>query len=154
MTTRVLVNGVFDGLHPGHLAHLQAAAKLGDHLIVALTADEYVNKGPGQPLFTWTERCDMLKALRFVNSVVMSYSGEEAIRFCVPDIFAKGIEYQGKLDPKILQLCEDLGVKISYLDTKPVYSSTYILTGGMLRDRIERGATARDSAKQARAVPG
>ena len=39
-------HGVFDLLHIGHIKHLEAARKLGDALVVTLTPDRFVNKGP------------------------------------------------------------------------------------------------------------
>ena len=36
--------------HIGHLNHINEAKKLGDVLIVSITTDKYVNKGPGRPL--------------------------------------------------------------------------------------------------------
>ena len=44
-------HGVFDLLHPGHIKHLEAAKCEGDRLIVTLTPDRYVDKGPGRPIF-------------------------------------------------------------------------------------------------------
>ncbi|HEX9446492.1 MAG TPA: adenylyltransferase/cytidyltransferase family protein, partial [Dongiaceae bacterium] len=59
----VLCHGVFDVLHVGHVRHLAAAKKEGDILIVTITADRHVNKGPGRPVFTASLRADMLAAL-------------------------------------------------------------------------------------------
>src|SRR5262249_41140324 len=47
--TVVQAHGTFDLLHLGHVRHLEAACKLGDVLIVTVTADRFVNKGPGRP---------------------------------------------------------------------------------------------------------
>jgi cytidyltransferase-like protein len=44
-------HGVFDLLHVGHIKHLQAAARLGDVLVVTITPDRFVNKGPHRPAF-------------------------------------------------------------------------------------------------------
>ena len=49
--TVVHCHGVFDLLHPGHIRHFQAARKEGDVLVVTLTKDMYVGKGPGRPVF-------------------------------------------------------------------------------------------------------
>ena len=46
-----LCHGVFDLLHPGHIQHFNVARELAEVLIVSITADKYVNKGPGRPLF-------------------------------------------------------------------------------------------------------
>ena len=44
-------HGVFDLLHIGHIRHFEQARKLGDVLVVTLTPDRYVNKGPHRPAF-------------------------------------------------------------------------------------------------------
>ena len=46
-----LCHGVFDLLHIGHIKHFKEAKSLGDILIVSLTPDIYVNKGPKRPAF-------------------------------------------------------------------------------------------------------
>ena len=47
----VLCHGVFDLLHIGHIKHLKKARELGDKLVVTITSDRYVNKGPNRPVF-------------------------------------------------------------------------------------------------------
>src|SRR5262249_51064119 len=47
----VQAHGTFDLLHLGHVRHLEAARAQGDVLIVTVTADTFVNKGPGRPVF-------------------------------------------------------------------------------------------------------
>jgi len=42
----VLCHGVFDLLHIGHLRHFEQARALGDLLVVTVTPDCYLNKGP------------------------------------------------------------------------------------------------------------
>ena len=42
----VLCHGVFDLLHVGHINYFQSAKKLGDILVVSVTEDKFVNKGP------------------------------------------------------------------------------------------------------------
>ena len=132
----VQAHGTFDGLHPGHLAYLEAARKLGDALIVTVTADKYVRKGVARPLFPEAERLAMLNALKCVHIAILSdhYGAEHAIRAVGPSIYVKGKEYEGRLPEAAL--CERLGIKVVYLDTKPVYSSTRLLSGEELNARI------------------
>src|SRR5438045_167449 len=59
----VLCHGVFDVLHAGHLAYFKSAKKFGDLLVVTVTSDPYVNKGPGRPYFNSSIRANMLAAL-------------------------------------------------------------------------------------------
>ena len=47
----VMAHGVFDLLHMGHVRHLNEAKAHGDVLITTITADAYVNKGPGNQFF-------------------------------------------------------------------------------------------------------
>ena len=47
----VLCHGVFDVVHSGHLEHLRQAKEQGKYLLVSITADKFVKKGPGRPIF-------------------------------------------------------------------------------------------------------
>ena len=47
----VLCHGVFDLLHIGHIKHFKEAKKNGEFLVVSITADKFVNKGSGRPIF-------------------------------------------------------------------------------------------------------
>ena len=69
--TRTIVHchGVFDLLHIGHIKHFNEAKKLGDFLIVTITPDAYVNKGPNRPVFSSDLRLQALAALESINYV-------------------------------------------------------------------------------------
>ncbi|NDB86889.1 MAG: cytidyltransferase, partial [Alphaproteobacteria bacterium] len=67
-----LSHGVFDLVHPGHIQHFIAAKKQVDILIVSITADEFVNKGPGRPIFSEDIRLSTLAALEAVDYVTIS----------------------------------------------------------------------------------
>lgn len=136
----VLACGCFDPLHPGHVAHLKAARALGASLTVALTGDEYVNKGVGRPLIPWEERAMVLRELRCVDRVVRNRDVDETISIIRPHIYVKGKEYDGKLPES--EICNRLGVQVVYLETKPVYSSTRIINGDELRERTARSGGA------------
>ncbi|MBN1646481.1 MAG: adenylyltransferase/cytidyltransferase family protein, partial [Spirochaetales bacterium] len=71
--TRVLVFGVFDFFHPGHLGFLRMAASQGDELIVSVARDVFVASfKKKRPMFTEQERRDRIAALDFVYRVVLS----------------------------------------------------------------------------------
>lgn len=120
----VLACGCFDLLHYGHVAHLKAARQLGDHLIVALTADEAINKGPGRPVFNWARRAEMLAELRCVDRVIRSTSAAEAIIAIKPEIYVKGAEYRGRLPEQAT--VEAYGGQVIFTDTE-VWSSTALI---------------------------
>lgn len=123
----VLANGCFDVLHVGHLWHLKEARRQGDWLVVALTIDEAVNKGPGLPINTWEHRAAMLRGLRCVDLVTPSSSCHEAIRELRPHIFVKGCDYEDSpLLDQAREACRDVGARL-YLTQTPKLSSGAII---------------------------
>ena len=128
----VLALGCFDGLHYGHLRHLLAAARYGK-LCVALTSDAAAGKGPGRPVFPQRERLEMLKALRCVSYAEIVDSWHDAFEAIRPDIYVKGAEYEKNLPE--MKYCRRHGIEIVFTK-EPVYSSTKILTGELLNERI------------------
>lgn len=96
-----LCHGCFDVLHAGHIRHLTKASELVDLLFVSVTADDYVNKGPGRPINTLGDRMAVLKALKVVFSVIPSYESTacKSINEIKPDLYIKGNEYNEGIDP-------------------------------------------------------
>lgn len=88
-------HGVFDLLHIGHLRHLNGARKLGDVLVVTITPDHLVNKGPGRPAFTETLRAEALAMLECVDLVAINRwpTAMEVIKLLRPDFYVKGSDY-------------------------------------------------------------
>ena len=68
----VLCHGTFDLLHIGHIKHFKEAKKLGDILIVTLTSDKFVNKGPGRPHFNEGQRLEAISSLSAVDYVSLN----------------------------------------------------------------------------------
>ncbi len=85
-------HGVFDLLHVGHIKHLQAARLLGDVLIVTITPDHFVNKGPHRPVFTAQLRGEALAALECVDYVAINRwpTAVDTIALLKPNVFVKG----------------------------------------------------------------
>jgi rfaE bifunctional protein nucleotidyltransferase chain/domain len=97
--TVVHCHGVFDLLHPGHIRHFAAARKEGDVLVVTITPDHFVNKGPGRPAFPAELRAESLAALKDVDFVAINQwpTAVETIELLKPDVYVKDQEYR---DPK------------------------------------------------------
>lgn len=93
--TVVLAHGVFDLLHIGHLRHLGLARQAGDMLVVSITDDAHVNKGPGRPFFSAPMRAEMLAALDIVDLVVVNKhpTAVPVLETVQPSIYVKGAEY-------------------------------------------------------------
>ena len=96
----VLCHGTFDLMHTGHIRYLQRARKEGDVLLVTVTGDAYVNKGPGRPVFNEQLRAESLAALACVDFVAINYavSAVEALHEIRPNIYAKGSDYRSHGD--------------------------------------------------------
>lgn len=71
--TIILVGGVFDIIHIGHIRFLKQAQKLGNILIVLLENNKKVKKikGKKRPIHTQKERAEMLATLSCVDYIVL-----------------------------------------------------------------------------------
>jgi cytidyltransferase-like protein len=133
---RILVHchGTFDLVHPGHIYHLEEAKNHGDTLVVTITGEHHVNKGPGRPYFNDPLRSKSLSALAFVDYVVVvpHPTAVEAIECVSAQIYCKGREYAdatndvtGNIHSDVSAV-ERVGGKIHYIGSV-VFSSTKLL---------------------------
>lgn len=124
----VLANGCFDVLHYGHLLHLREARSMGDRLIVSLTHDYAVNKGPGRPVNPWDHRAELLRELRCVDDVVGTDTAIRAILSVRPDVFVKGIDYScgDRWTEEIHEACKQVGARLAFTKS-PKMSATDII---------------------------
>ena len=92
----VLNHGSFDFFHYGHLKHLQSAKKFCDKLIVSITSDKFIKKGPGRPIFKENEIIDLIKSLKFVDEAFISteLTALSSIKKVKPDFYVKGNDYK------------------------------------------------------------
>ena len=88
-------HGCFDLLHVGHVRYLRSARALGDRLVVTVTPDALVGKGPGRPVFTQQHRAELLAALACVDAVAINRwpTAEPTLALLRPAVYAKGAEY-------------------------------------------------------------
>lgn len=130
----VLCHGVFDVLHAGHLAYFKAAKAFGDYLVVSITTDRFVNKGPGRPYFSTNQRMEMLRSLAIVDQIVTSDAPTaiQVIEKIKPDFYVKGPDYKdanNDVTGEILNekaAVEEHGGQLVFTD-EPVYSSGNII---------------------------
>lgn len=89
-------HGVFDLLHIGHIRHFEQAKKHGDILVVTLTPDEHVNKGPHRPAFSQTLRSEAIAALSCVDYVAINNAPNavDLIKLLRPHFYVKGSDYK------------------------------------------------------------
>lgn len=119
---RVMVNGCFDILHPGHVHFLTAAKSFGDYLIVGLNNDLYYKK---TLYHNFDERRSVLRALRTVDEV-LGFSEDTAtslVGYVKPDVYVTSVEYP---DSPEVQYCKLAGIEVYHLPRIPRHSTTNI----------------------------
>jgi rfaE bifunctional protein nucleotidyltransferase chain/domain len=126
-------HGCFDLMHPGHIKYFQASKKMGDILVVTVTPDQYVDKGPGRPVFDQNLRAESIAALECVDYVAINEwpTAEDTLRLLKPDIYVKGQEFKnlydktGKIQKEHL-VVNEIGAELRFTQ-EIVFSSTELL---------------------------
>ena len=67
---KVFVSGCFDLLHSGHIAYLNAAARLGDQLFVGVNSDAWLERKKGRAFMPVEERSAIIGNLKPVSATL------------------------------------------------------------------------------------
>ncbi|AIF69590.1 FAD synthase [Palaeococcus pacificus DY20341] len=137
---RVVVGGVFDILHVGHIHFLTQAKKLGDELIVIVAHDETVKRRKGRmPINSMHDRAELLRALRVVDDVVIGepgYFSFELVKKLAPDVIALGPDQEFD----VLRLKEELkkrGINAEIVRIPFSYKSDVAKTSKIIKRIVE-----------------
>jgi rfaE bifunctional protein nucleotidyltransferase chain/domain len=136
-------HGCFDLLHIGHIKYFQAAKRMGDMLVVTVTPDVYVDKGPGRPAFTESLRAEAIAALECVDYVAVNKwpTAEDTLRLLRPHIYVKGQEFEkledktGKIQREHL-VVKEIGAEVRFTQ-EIVFSSTKLLNEYVRKDGVK-----------------
>ena len=134
----VFTNGVFDLLHVGHVALLEAARAEGGALVVGVNSDASVRrlaKGADRPIVPERERARLLAALACVDCVVL-FDEETPLALIErlrPDVLVKGADYARAAIVGADQV-EAWGGRVVRVPLVPGASTTALLT--RLRGKI------------------
>jgi D-beta-D-heptose 7-phosphate kinase/D-beta-D-heptose 1-phosphate adenosyltransferase len=113
----VIATGGFDPIHSGHIAYFEAAAALGDILLVGLNSDAWLRRKKGRAFMPYAERSAIIKNLRMVHQVLELQdddgSGADGIRQAralYPDaeiVFANGGDRNASNIPEMEIFADD-----------------------------------------------
>ncbi len=152
--TRVVAQGTFDLLHPGHVGYLEQAAAMGDELHVIVARETSVTHKP-DPVLPDEQRRDAVAALEAVDHARLGHPEDFSvpIREIDPDVLVLGHD-QHHDEREIERLLADWGIdcrveRASGLEPtdEELYSSSDIVDR-ILSDR-DRGRRDRQTALEA-----
>ena len=123
MSKKIITYGTFDLFHFGHLEILRRSKELGDHLIVAVSTDEFNNIKGKKCVYPFIHRKKIVEAIKFVDEVIPERNWEQKPQDILTykiDIFTIGNDWKKKFD-NLKELC-----KVVYLPRTQNISTTLI----------------------------
>jgi glycerol-3-phosphate cytidylyltransferase len=104
----IITYGTFDLFHVGHARLLERLKAMGDYLIVGVSTDEFNARKGKRAVMGFDDRCEILRAVRFVDFVIpetdWAQKATDVVRYNV-DVFAIGDDWAGKFD-ELKAYCE------------------------------------------------
>jgi 2-oxoisovalerate dehydrogenase E1 component len=130
----ILSHGAYDLIHAGHIHHLKEGAKQGDVLMVSITPDKFIKKGPDRPRFNENERAKFLADLKCVDFVCVNNASDatDVIETLQPDIYLKGEDVKDKADNpaenlyREIQLVRQYNGDVCFIESLPIHSTDLI----------------------------
>jgi glycerol-3-phosphate cytidylyltransferase len=112
VSDRVYVGGSFDLFHTGHVNLLRRCADLGS-VTVSLNSDAFIERFKGRPpVVSYADRAAVLRACRYVGSVVPNIGDEDsrpAIVAVAPSLIAVGDDWANR------DYCAQMGFTLEWL---------------------------------------
>lgn len=127
--TKVMAQGTFDILHPGHIHYFKKSKELGDELVVVIARDSRV-KDKKNLYFSEDERREMVQALKPVDNAILGTEGDiyRTVEEVDPDVITLGYDQEHDED-KVKQMAEKATgheVEVVRISNKGDYSSSNI----------------------------
>lgn len=120
----VLVSGLFNILHPGHMRLFRFAKEFGDRLIVAVESDRIASN---TTLVHEQLRLEGVQSNSWVDEAfIMDEPVIEAIKRLRPDIVVKGKEHESIFNPE-LAILEQYGGRLLFSSGETVFSSVDLI---------------------------
>jgi FAD synthetase len=116
---RVVAQGTFDLLHPGHLHYLEAARSMGDELHVIIARSENVTH-KAKPVVPDRQRREMVAALKVVDEARLGHTEDffVPIRDIDPDVIVLGYD-QHHDEATVAGMLEEEGIDCEVARASP-----------------------------------
>jgi glycerol-3-phosphate cytidylyltransferase len=129
MVFRVITFGTFDLFHIGHLNILKQCRELENsntYVIVGVSSDELnKSKKNRQPIVPLNDRMEIVRSVRYVDSVFVEKSLQEKVAYCKrfqADVCIMGDDHKGKFD-----FLEEYGIRVIYVPRTEHISTTRVI---------------------------
>jgi FAD synthetase len=135
---RVMAQGVFDLLHPGHVHYLTEAKKLGDELWVVVARDSTARAFKHEPITNEVMRREMVAALKPVDKALLGNEGNiyDILDVVHPDVIALGYD-QVHTEQRILEECRRRGLERTKVVRLPQFEGDLMGTRRIVRKVAE-----------------
>ena len=138
---RVMVAGVFDIIHPGHIFLISKAAELGD-VVVVVARDSTVERLKGRkPVIPEEQRLEVVKSLKGVKEAILGNEGEDMLKIVEelkPDIILLGPN-QNFDEERLKRDLENRGLKVEVVRLKELYEAHKLCsTSKIIREILMR----------------
>ena len=137
MVRRVVAQGTFDLLHPGHVHYLEDAAAMGDFLTVIVARRTNVTHKP-QPIVPGPQRRRMIEALDVVDEAILGHEEDifVPIERIDPDVIVLG--YDQHHDERMIEgALRERGIDCELARASPMEGDgERLLSTGQIIDRI------------------
>ena len=110
---KVITYGTFDLFHFGHLELLRRAKELGDHLVVAVSTDEFNRIKRKKCVYPYGHRFKIVEAIQYVDKVIPEKNWEQKRKDILSNkiqIFTIGDDWEGKFD-ELSDICKIVYIK-------------------------------------------
>lgn len=129
---KVMAQGTFDILHPGHLHYLRESAELGDSLTVVIARDSRV-RDRKDLVFDEQERREIVASLETVDRAILGSEGDiyGTVQEVDPEVITLGHDQHHELD-EVKEMAEKATgheVDVRRISEKDGYSSSDLKEG-------------------------
>ena len=134
-----MVDGSFDPLHDGHIEYFRHAKLIGHPVLCNIAPDSWT-RSKHRVLITQEKRAVVIDSIRFIDFVhIANTSTAKILEDLKPICYIKGDDWlsKGGVPQVEKQLCEDLGIRIVYLDTVRNSSTTILKNYDAISDEGE-----------------